>query len=263
MIRRPLGRGGPELPVLGLGSWRVFDVPAGRQATVDAVVASAWDAGVRVVDSSPMYGAAEARLGDALAARRDEAFVATKIWTSDVADGRRQFAAQRGWFGGRVDLLQVHNLVGWREQLAWMEDERDAGRIAVLGATHYSASAFGELERVMRTGRIGAIQVPLNPRERDAEARILPLAEDLGLGVVVMRPFGEGGLLRRPFPAALREAGLEGWPDALLRWIVADPRVSVILAATADPAHGRDNATAAGRPRIDPDLRALIGRLAA
>ena len=169
----------------------------------DAVVAAGLDAGIQVIDSSPMYGRAEAALSAALGDRRREAFVATKVWTSSVADGRRHFSRQLGWFGGRIDLLQVHNLVAWREHLEWMEPERGVGNIGRLGATTFQPSTFDVLERVMRTGRIHAIQVPLNPRERDAETRILPLAADLGLGVLVMRPFGEGGLLRRPFPAEL------------------------------------------------------------
>src|SRR5207342_356577 len=176
-------------------------------------------------------GRAEAALSAALGDRRAEAFVATKVWTSSVADGRRHFSRQLGWFGGRVDLLQVHNLVAWREHLEWMEPERSVGNIGRLGATTFQPSTFDVLERVMRTGRIHAIQVPLNPRERDAEERILPLAADLGLGVVAMRPFGEGGLLRRPFPDELVEAGLGGWAEALLRWTLADERVTVAIPA--------------------------------
>ena len=132
METRTLGTTGLEVPVVGLGSWRTFDVPADRQGEVDAVVASAFDGGVRFVDSSPMYGRSEARLGAAIGARRAEAVVATKIWTSDAGDGRRQFADQRRWFG-RVDLLQVHNLVAWRSHLDWMERERAAGRDRLAG----------------------------------------------------------------------------------------------------------------------------------
>jgi diketogulonate reductase-like aldo/keto reductase len=262
METRRLGRNGPELPVVGLGTWRVLDLPVAAQSVADAVVHAALDAGIRVVDSSPMYGRAEAALSEALGDRRREAFVATKVWTSSVADGRRHFTRQLGWFGGRVDLLQVHNLVAWREHLDWMERERGVGNIGWLGATTFQPSTFDVLERVMRTGRIHAIQVPLNPRERDAEERILPLAADLGLGVLVMRPFGEGGLLKRPFPAELAAAGLTGWPEALLRWSLADERVTAAIPATADPDHASANVRAASLPALDPIVRDLIGRLA-
>jgi diketogulonate reductase-like aldo/keto reductase len=259
---RPLGRTGIQLPVVGLGTWRVFDLPAARQAEADAVVAAGFDAGARVVDSSPMYGRAEAVLGHALGERRRDAFVATKVWTSSVQEGRGHFARQLGWFGGRVDLLQVHNLVGWRGHLDWMERERSVGNIRVIGATTYDPSSFGELERAMRSGRIGAIQVPLNPRERHAEARILPLAAELGLGVLVMRPFGEGGLLRRPFPPELAAAGLTGWPEALLRWCLADERVTVAIPASGQPEHAVANVGAASQPPLEPDLRDQIARFA-
>ena len=260
---RPLGRTGIELPIVGLGTWRVFDVPATRQGEADAVVAAAFDEGVRVVDTSSMYGRAEAALSAALGARRREAFVATKVWTSSARDGRSHFSRQLGWFGGRVDLLQVHNLVAWREHLEWMERERGVGNIGWLGVTTFHATAFDILERIMRTGRIHAIQVPLNPRERDSERRILPLAADLGVGVIASRPFAQGDLLRRPFPGELAGAGFAGWPEALLRWTLADPRVTVVIPATTRPEHAVANVRAAALPPLDPDARELIGRLAA
>ncbi len=261
MDTRNLGSTGLAIPVVGLGSWRTFDVPADRQPEVDAVVTATFDGGVRLVDSSPMYGRSEARLGAAIGPRRAEAIVATKIWTSDVADGRRQFADQLRWFG-RVDLLQVHNLVAWRSHLAWMEREREAGTIGWLGATTYQPSAFGELEAVMRSGRIHAVQVPLNPVEDESARRILPLAADLGLGVIAMRPLGEGRLVRGSFPAELAAAGLAGWPEALLRWCLADPRLTVAIPATSSAAHAAANAAVGELPPLAPDLRDRIGRLA-
>jgi diketogulonate reductase-like aldo/keto reductase len=250
--------------VVGLGTWRVFDLPDTQQPVVDAVVDAAFGGGTRLVDSSPMYGRAERLLGRAVAGRREEAFVATKVWAGSAAEGQAQFARQLGFFGGHVELLQVHNLVAWREQLAWMERERDAGRISWLGATDYRAGVSAEIETVMRSGRIDAIQVPLNPTEREVERRILPLAAELGLGVLVMRPFAEGALLRRrPFPDELREAGLRDWSDALLRWCLSDTRVTVAICATASPGHAAANAESANGPWPDQRLRDRIAALAA
>ena len=262
MERRRLGQNGPEIPVVGLGSWLTFDVDESRQDVVEAVVEAAWDEGSRLVESSPMYDRAEARLGRALASKRDETFVATKIWTSSLAEGRAQFDAQLGYFVGRVDLEQVHNLVAWEGHLAWLEQERDAGRIGHLGATHYSPSAFGELERVMRTGRIEAVQVPYNPQEREVAARILPLAEELGLGVVVMRPLGERALLPGPDPALLAPLGVETWAQALIKWVLSDPRCHVAIPATSRPGRITQNAKAGDPPWFGTEERKLIADLA-
>ena len=263
MRTRAFGATGLSVPAIGLGTWATFDLPAGREAVAAEVVGASLDAGVRLVDSSPMYGRAEAVLGRALGDRRDEAVVATKIWTPSVEEGRRQFEAQRAYYGGRVDILQIHNLVAWREHLAWMEPERDAGRIGIIGATHYRAASFGELAQVMRTGRIGAIQVPWNPRERDAGSAILPLAQDLGLGVIAMRPFAEGGLLgdltATDLPA---ELGMGSWAQALLRWCISDERVHVAIPATRDAGHARANAAAGDERTLTAEERDLIARLA-
>jgi diketogulonate reductase-like aldo/keto reductase len=259
--RRAFGAGGPPLPVVGLGTWRVFDVRAADQPAIDHVVDTAFGAGIRVVDSSPMYGRAETVLAHALGDRRTDAFLATKVWAPSVEAGRAHYQRQLGWFGGRIDLLQVHNLVAWRDHLPWMEAERAAGRIGAIGVTHFSSSAFDEMEEAMRTGRIQAIQVPLNPAERAAERRILPLAEELGIGVLAMRPFGEGTLLRRPFPPELRSAGLDTWAEALLRWTLSDPRVATALPATGSVEHARANAAVGSGPWLHPDIRELVARL--
>ena len=263
MERRILGRTGAEVPVVGLGTWATLDLADADQPIGDAVVEAAFDGGTTVVDSSPMYGAAERVLGRALAGRRERAFVATKIWTRSLAEGRAQLEAQLGFYGGRVDLEQVHNLVAWREHLDWLEGERDAGRVGFLGATHYAASAFDELARVMRSGRIEAIQIPLNPREREVEREILPLAEELGIGVIVMRPLGgEGALLPGPDPSELAPLGVDTWAQALLKWALSDPRVTVVIPATRSPGHAEQNIAAGSPPWFGPDERRLVESLA-
>jgi aryl-alcohol dehydrogenase-like predicted oxidoreductase len=262
MPTRPLGANGPQVPVIGLGTWQVFDLGSGEEGRAREVIDAAFDEGARLVDSSPMYGRAEAVLGRAIADRRSEAFVATKIWASTVEEGRRQYAAQQRYYQGHIELEQVHNLRAWREQLNWLEAERDAGRVGVLGATHYSPSAFGELAIVMKSGRIQMVQVPYNPHEREVEREILPLAEELGLGVLVMRPFGEGGLFPGPDQAALAELGVESWSEALLKWILADPRVTAAIPATSNPAHARANMRAAFGSPFTPEQRQLVERLA-
>lgn len=267
METRTLGSTGLVVPVVGMGTWQTFDVrgPA-AEADARAVVDAALEGGAGFFDSSPMYGEAERVLGGALEGRRGDAQVATKVWTRSAEEGRAQVERALRWYGGQVELYQVHNLVSWREHLDTLERLRDEGRVAAIGATHYAASAFGELLAVMETGRIGAVQVPYNPLEREVERAILPLAEELGLGVVVMRPFGEGGLLRRaPADAALeplRPFGVSSWAQALLKWILSDPRCHVAIPATSSPRHMADNAAAGSPPWLGPDERAYVARLA-
>ncbi len=249
-------------PVVGLGTWRTF---GGDAALARDVVGAALDAGCRLVDTSPMYGGAEQSLGAALAGRREDALVATKIWSSSVGDGRAQYRRQLEWYG-RVEVEQVHNLVAWEEHLGWLEAERAEGRVGLLGVTHYDPRAFAELERALRTGRFQALQVPYNPRERACEQRLLPLAAELGVAVLAMRPLGAGALVGRS-PASerlepLREHGIETWAQALLKWALSDERVDVVIPATRRPERASENASAGSPPWLDADLRAYVERLA-
>lgn len=264
MEYRTLGRTGVELPVVGLGTWRVLDVHGSAvEADRHTVVQRALDSGTTVVDSSPMYGQAERVLGDALRDRRDEAFVATKVWATDDDEAGRQLGNAYGFFRGRIDLYQVHNLVAWRRRLELLERERDAGRVRYVGVTHHAASALSDIEHIMRSGRIDAIQVPYNPRQREIEQRILPCAADFGIGVLLMRPFGEGSLLRRtPASSELTALGVRTWAQALLRWGLSDPRVTVSLPATSSADRAVQNAEGGDGPWFDASQRERVVRLA-
>jgi aryl-alcohol dehydrogenase-like predicted oxidoreductase len=256
---------GLTVPVVGMGTSKTFDVPSvdeRRQQVTDAAL----DAGASFVDSSPMYGHAERILGATLGRRRSEATVATKVWTPDDDEAQRQIDASLGYFGGHVEVLQIHNLVAWPTRLTQVERRRDAGQVDVVAATHWQASAFDELEKVMRTGRIAAVQVPYNPHEREVEDRIFPLAVDLGLGVILMRPFAAGALVARSPSAAdlapLTDFGVTTWTQALLKYGLSHPATHVSIPATSRPERMAENAVAGDGPWFGPDEKALVERLA-
>jgi aryl-alcohol dehydrogenase-like predicted oxidoreductase len=268
MERRQLGSSGLDAPAIGMGTWSTFDVK-GRAAEANArvVVDRALAADANLFDSSPMYGGAERVLGLAFDGRRERAIVATKVWTTSAAEGRAQIARSLQFFGGRVDVFQIHNLVNWRGHLSTLETLAADGVVRAIGATHYQASAFGELRTVMQTGRISAIQVPYNPLERDVERDILPIAAELGLGVIVMRPLGQGALVRRSPTSAdlapLDAFGVRTWAQALLKWILSDPRCHTAIPATSNPDRMTENAAAGDPPWFGADERAYVARLAA
>jgi len=264
---RRLGHHGPELPVLGLGTWRRFDLPPRREHLAHEVVAHALDLGVRAFDTAPVYGRAEQVLANALRSRRPEAFVATKIWAGDAGEGRRQLDRQLQLFDGRIDLLQIHHLIGWRNHLDWLAEARDQGLIGLIGVSFWQDGAFGggttsDLKAAIRSGVVDVVQVPVNPLERRMEDQVLPLTQEYGTGVIAMRPFAEGALLPGPPAARLAETGSPDYAQALLRWTLADPRVHLVIPATLDPAHLAANATAVrAAPPTDGQRRA-IARLA-
>ena len=255
MEQRALG------PVVGLGTSRTFDADV---ELARRVVHATHESGYRLYDTSPMYGSEEA-LGIALEAYRSDSVVATKIWADSLEEGRAQFGNQLRSFG-RVEIEQVHNLVSWEAHLPWLEEERDAGRIDRIGVTHWQASAFPELARALRTGRFSVLQVPYNPLEQESARELLPLAEELGVAVLVMRPLGDKSRLPKPPPAEelapLKEFGVETWPQALLKWALSDVRIAAVIPATRNPDHARENAEAGTPPWLGPDERKLVERLA-
>ena len=267
MEQRDLGKTGLRVSAVGMGTWKTFDV-RGEQAAHNArgIVDTAIASGSNFFDSSPMYGEAERVLGGTLQGRRETVQVATKVWTPSASEGRAQAQRALQFFGGYIDLYQIHNLVNWSEHLALLERLHEAGQVRAIGATHHQSSAFAELRKVMQTGRITAIQIPYNPIQREVERDILPLAADLNLGVVVMRPFAEGGLTQRIPPTddlePLKPFGVTTWGQALLKWILSDPRCHVAIPATSRSERMAENAAAGEPPWFGPEERAYVVRLA-
>lgn len=268
-ILRAIPASGEKLPALGLGTWQVLDVPQSG-AEFDAALGamrSFLAAGGRVIDSSPMYGRAEERIGDILARLRPAGrpFLATKIWTSGKADGERQLADSHRLMRSKVlDLVQVHNLQDLDTQLATLRAARDAGSVRYVGVTHYLASAHGELERVIRREKPDFLQVNYSLAEPDAGTRLLPAARDLGVAVMVNRPFTKGSMIDRaagrPLPAVAAELGCRSAAQLFLKWVLGDPAVTVVLAATRNPRHAAENvAAASGRVPDAAQRRAIAG----
>lgn len=226
----------------------------------NAVVDAALGAGTTLFDSSPMYGKAEQVLGATLDGRRDRAVVATKVWTPDHDGADHQLDASIQHFAGRVELMQVHNMVAWEHRLAQLEARRAHGQINWIGVTHWKVDGYADVEAAMRTGRVDVVQVPYNPIERTIEQRILPLALDLGIGVLVMRPFACGALLEaaaQPPPHILAELGTTDLADALLAWVLGHPAVTAAIPATSKPERATTNARA-GDHVMDETTRDIL-----
>lgn len=268
MEQRAFGSSGLTVPAVGMGTWQSLDVRGeAEEAARHRLVRAAIEAGTTLFDTSPMYGQSPRVLADALQGVRDRVLVADKVWTPSAATGQQQARRSVAWYGGRVDIYQIHNLVAWREHLPMLEQMRADGSVGLLGATHYAHSAFPELVQVMRTGRIQMIQVPYNAADRLVEREILPLAQELGLGVLVMEPLGSGSLVRRA-PSAqelapLAEFGVATWAQALLKWILSDPRIHCVIPATRRLERVGENAAAGSPPWFDDNVRAYVARLAA
>lgn len=249
MERRKLGRTGLVLPTVGLGAYRVFNATTdAAQARCESVVDAALEGGANFFDTSPMYGHAESVLSMALGERRRRAIVATKVWARVRALGEQQTERTLDWFE-RVDLYQVHNLLGIEEHLPYLRHLKEGGRVRAIGASHYLPSAVPDLVELVRQRAVDAVQAPYHPLERSVEAELLPEASMRGIGVIAVNPFGR--LLDRPPPpealAPLARFGVHTWAQALIKWALSDPRVHAVVAATTSADHMREN-LAAGRP---------------
>jgi aryl-alcohol dehydrogenase-like predicted oxidoreductase len=270
MELRKLGRSVLTVPVIGMGTWKTFDVrdeQAEKQR--EQIVMTALENHSNFYDSSPMYGEAERVLGQAVKnlGVRSEVMIATKVWTESDEIAGQQFENAFKFFEGYVDLYQVHNLVAWERRLETLKELKAQGKIRAIGITHYSHRAFDDLSRIMQNGSVEAIQIPYNALDREVEKKILPLAEALNIGVLVMRPFGEGKLVRQTPPAAelsqFEAFGVKTWPQILLKWIASDQRISVIIPATSKAERMAENAAAGESPWFDLATREKVSRLAA
>ena len=253
MQTRPIPATGEPRPVIGCGTSLGFDQEPGTpgHAALPGVVDALFDAGGSVLDSSPMYGRAEQAAGELLAAsgRRGDAFLATKVWTTGRGEGIRQMEQSlRLLRTDRIDLMQIHNLVDWRTQLATLRRWQDSRRLRYIGIPHYTASAYPEVEAVLRSERLDFLQINYALDDRAAEQRLLPLAADRGVAVLVNMPFGGGGLLRtllaRPLPPWAAEIGCASWPQLLLKFVLSQPAVTCVIPGTRQREHMQDNAGA-------------------
>jgi aryl-alcohol dehydrogenase-like predicted oxidoreductase len=267
MHTRVIPSSGEPLPVIGCGTYKSFNIDAtGREyGQLARVLQTLFAAGGSVIDSSPMYGHAEAIAGRLLTetASRGRAFIATKVWTSGHAKGIAQMEASFRHFHTEViDLMQVHNLLDWRTHLPTMRQWKEQGRIRYVGLTHYTASGYADLEKAMLSEPVDFIQVNYSAADRSAEKRILPLAAERGIAVMVNLPFGGGELLRKlgshPLPQWATDCDCNSWAQLLLKFILANPAVTCVIPGTGQPGHLIDNVQAGTGSLPDADSRHQI-----
>jgi diketogulonate reductase-like aldo/keto reductase len=266
MLTRPIPSSGEQLPVVGLGTWQTFDVgsSAAARRPLEDVLSLFVQLGGRVLDSSPMYGSSEDVAGE-IAGKlgvRKKLFMATKVWTRGRAEGIAQMAESERKLRGRVDLMQVHNLVDAETHLETLRRWKAEGRVRYIGITHYTSSAYLDLATYIRKGGIDFLQVNYSLAEREAEKRLLPLAQERGVAVLINRPFGSGSLFRdtrgKPVPSFARDLGCTSWAELFLKFALSHPAVTCAIPATSKPEHLRQNMNAGVGVMPDAALRARI-----
>jgi len=267
LLTRPIPSSGEALPLVGLGTWITFNVgndKVARDASA-AVMRAFFVAGGRMIDSSPMYASSQSVVGYGFEklGKPSSLFSAEKVWTSSGRRGRVQIEESRAFWGvQRFDLVQIHNLLAWEEHLPTLLAMKAAQQIRYVGITTSEGRRHGEIEKVMREHRIDFVQITYNPADREVEARILPLAREGGIAVIVNRPFREGALIRRlertPLPAFAAECEAANWAQLVLKFIVAHPAVTCAIPATTSVAHVCENMGAAYGKLPDEALRRRI-----
>jgi len=267
--RKSIPRTGEALPVIGLGTWQTFDVGSKQAARepLKEVLREFVRAGGSVIDSSPMYGNSESVAGD-LAVElgvHKQLFLATKVWISGREAGVRQMEESfRRLRTERMDLMQVHNLLDYRTHLATLRDWKEQGKVRYIGVTHYTAGAYDQLARVIAAEEMDFVQLNYSLAEREAEQRLLPLAADRRIAVLVNRPFAEGALFRKargkPLPPWAKEIGCASWAQFFLKFVISHPAVTCAIPATSKVEHVVDNTLAALAPLPDTKIRARIAR---
>ena len=253
MLTRPIPKSNEQLPVVGVGTWRAFDIGSERTALEQRkeVLRVLFEAGGSVIDSSPMYGRAESVVGTLLTEMkaRDKSFLATKVWTSGEAAGAAQMSASFAKLqADTIDLMQIHNLLDWRTHLETLRSWQEKGRFRYIGITHYATSALEDLAAVIQTEPIDFVQLAYSIDVREAERSLLPHAAERGVAVLVNRPFSTGGLFGQVRGKALPEWAAEldcaSWGQFFLKFILGHPAVTCVIPGTARPEHMRDNVAA-------------------
>ena len=250
-----------EVPAIGMGSANTFNVEdedglGVRREIIDNCIES----GSTFIDTSPMYGRAEQCLGVSMEGKTGQFQFATKVWAVGRETGQRQIKRSFELLKtDHIEVFQIHNMVDWKTHLPYLEGLKDGGKIDLIGVTYTYPPGFPEMMEIMKTGRIQTIQISYNALEREAEEEMLPLAEELGIGVIVMRPLGSGALAKelkeQPDLSPLAEFGITTWPQALLAWVLADPRIGILIPSSTRPERILQNAVAGTLPTLPPELR--------
>jgi len=265
ILTRPIPSSGEALPLVGLGSWITFNVgndPVARESCAE-VMRAFFAAGGRMIDSSPMYGSSQGVIGEGLKKIGANAFSADKVWISSGPRGPAQIEASRNFWGvPKFDLLQVHNLLAWEEHLRTLAAMKAAGQVRYVGITTSEGRRHGDFEKIMRTHPLDFVQLSYNILDREAEQRILPLARERGMAVIINRPFREGDLIRKiarkPLPSFAAEIGAPSWAQLILKFIISHPAVTCAIPATTRVDHVQENMAAARDPLPDAAMRARI-----